>query len=63
MALERALAAMTAGRYENQSLEGARTNALESIAWSLMGILEAMIDDEDTQPLRDALAGVIRVHG
>lgn len=38
-ALAQALAALTAGRHDPRLADGAQANALESIAWSLIGIL------------------------
>lgn len=49
-ALARATQALQDGDWDRRTVEGARQNALTSIAWSLAGILAHMQD-------RDALAG------
>lgn len=38
-ALRRALRCLEEGHWDGRSLEGAKANALESIAWSLVGLL------------------------
>lgn len=38
-ALRLAVAALTAGRHDPRIADGAQANALESIAWSLIGLL------------------------
>lgn len=43
-ALARALAALQDGRHDPRIPEGAQANALESIAWSLIGILSQGTD-------------------
>ncbi len=40
-ALAQALTALTAGRHDPRLADGAQANALESIAWSLIGLLSA----------------------
>jgi hypothetical protein len=48
-ALRRALDALTDGSFDARSTDGAMVNALESIAWSLVGLLEAQgVMDEET---------------
>lgn len=43
-ALEQAHRCLTAGHFENSHPEGAQANACESIAWSLIGILQKQVD-------------------
>lgn len=50
-ALRRALRSMTDGPGDPTSIEGAKVNALESIAWSLMGLLTDKV--QDPQALAD----------
>lgn len=49
-ALAQALAALTAGRHDPRLAEGAQANALESIAWSLIGILSAQTEGTPQAP-------------
>lgn len=43
-ALARALRALTPGQFDDRSLDGAKVNALVSIAWSLVGLLGDKLD-------------------
>ena len=46
-ALQRALHSITEGPGDPTSIEGAKVNALESIAWSLIGLLAEKVDDPE----------------
>ena len=48
-ALQQALKALTDGHFDNRDIQGAQANALESIAWSLAGLLA---DRAETAPVR-----------
>ncbi|MCA1810861.1 MAG: hypothetical protein LC623_02495 [Halobacteriales archaeon] len=50
-ALLRALRALTEGHFDPRETQGAQANALESIAWSLAGLLAERIE---TAPVRPA---------
>jgi hypothetical protein len=50
-ALLRALKALTEGHFDGREVQGAQANALESIAWSLAGLLA---DRVETAPVRPA---------
>lgn len=50
-ALLRALRALTEGHFDPREVQGAQANALESIAWSLAGLLAERIE---TAPVRPA---------
>jgi hypothetical protein len=50
-ALLRALKALTDGHFDGRDIQGAQANALESIAWSLAGLLA---DRAETAPVRPA---------
>lgn len=55
-ALRRALHSIIEGPGDPTSIEGAKVNALESIAWSLLGLLAEKVDDPATlQDLTGAL--------
>lgn len=41
-ALQQAVAALAKGRFDGKSADGVKANALESIAWSLAGILATL---------------------
>ncbi|HUR61629.1 MAG TPA: hypothetical protein VM286_04620 [Candidatus Thermoplasmatota archaeon] len=56
-ALLRAVKALTEGHFDSRDPTGAQANALESIAWSLAGLLA---DRAETAPVRPAS---IRPHG
>ena len=43
-ALRRAVLALAQGHFDDRSLEGAKANALESIAWSLAGLLAEKVE-------------------
>jgi hypothetical protein len=43
-ALHRAVLALAQGHFDDRSLEGAKANALESIAWSLAGLLAEKVE-------------------
>lgn len=45
-ALRRAVEAIEAGPWDPRSADGARQNALDSIAWSLIGLLGQMQQDD-----------------
>ncbi len=45
-ALDKAIYCIREGRWDARSLDGARTNALESIAWSLAGLLARQVAGE-----------------
>ena len=54
-ALRMALTAMENGHWDKRSQEGSRLNALDSIAWSLIGILSHMTGNATAVPqTRDA---------
>ena len=63
VALERAHRALATGHFENASPEGAQANAWESIAWSLLGLLQRQIDGDGGEGLQAGLekAGLIRM--
>lgn len=50
-ALLRALKALTDGHFDGREVQGAQANALESIAWSLAGLLAERVE---TAPVRPA---------
>ena len=50
-ALLHALKALTEGHFDSREAQGAQANALESIAWSLAGLLAERIE---TAPVRPA---------
>jgi hypothetical protein len=50
-ALLRALKALTEGHFDGREVQGAQANALESIAWSLAGLLAERVE---TAPVRPA---------
>jgi len=50
-ALLHALKALTDGHFDGREVQGAQANALESIAWSLAGLLA---DRVETAPVRPA---------
>jgi hypothetical protein len=50
-ALLRAVKALTEGQFDGREVQGAQANALESIAWSLAGLLAERIE---TAPVRPA---------
>ncbi len=54
-ALQRALQSLTDGPGDSTSIEGAKVNALESIAWSLIGLLSERVDDPLVEDLTSAL--------
>ncbi len=54
-ALQRAVQSLMNGPGDPTSIEGAKVNALESIAWSLIGILSEQVDDPALEDLTDAL--------
>jgi len=54
-ALVNAHRSLTDGPGEPTSIEGAKVNALESIAWSLMGLLADRVGDEASQDLSSSL--------
>ena|ERR1051326_6498313 len=59
-ALLRALKALTEGHFDGREVQGAQANALESIAWSLAGLLA---DRVETAPVRPASSRPPPVHG
>jgi hypothetical protein len=62
-ALRRAVRALEDGPADPRTLEGAKVNALESIAWSLVGLLGRQLHEGDAPSTRggkDSLHGEIR---
>lgn len=49
-ALLRAVAALTEGHFENRDVQSAQANALESIAWSLAGLLAERVETAPVRP-------------
>ena len=56
-ALHRAVEALVAGAHDARHVEGAQANALESIAWSLVGLLAEKVEPEgsDRETLSEGL--------
>ena len=54
-ALAEAYQALLDGPAEPTSMEGAKVNALHSIAWSLMGLLAKDMDAEARETISDAV--------
>lgn len=62
-ALRRAVQSLEAGAADPRTLDGAKVNALEAIAWSLIGILGDRVAADKAAPARSAsesLSGGIR---
>jgi hypothetical protein len=66
-ALRRAVKSLEDGPADPRTLEGAKVNALESIAWSLVGLLGDRLHVQDrpahgrpTPPSPDSLSGELR---
>jgi hypothetical protein len=49
-ALAHAIAALTDGKHDPRIADGAQANALESIAWSLIGILRSQVESPSKSP-------------
>ncbi|MEK6976324.1 MAG: hypothetical protein AABY18_08285 [Candidatus Thermoplasmatota archaeon] len=49
-ALQNALQALSHGLHDSRLASGAQLNALESIAWSLIGILEKQVEAQAAAP-------------
>lgn len=56
-ALRRAVKALEDGPADPRTVEGAKVNALESIAWSLVGLLGDCLHHEHERPPRPHAAG------
>ena len=61
-ALRRALESLHAGHFDPRHPEGASANALEAIAWSLIGLLGDKIDAE-AKPAGGELSSELRARG
>lgn len=59
-ALLQALKALTEGHFDGRDVQGAQANALESIAWSLAGLLAERVG---TAPVRPASGRPPPAHG
>ena len=64
-ALQCAVQSLMEGACDPSSIEGAKVNALESMAWSLIGILAGKVDDPALEDLTNALGsyGFVTVPG
>ena len=56
-ALRRAVKALEDGPADPRTVEGAKVNALESIAWSLVGLLGDRLHHEHERPPRPHVVG------
>lgn len=62
-ALAQAVAALTQGAHDGRLPDGAQANALESIAWSLIGILKAQTDKPSASSPTRSLSDDLRQAG
>lgn len=62
-ALANAIAALTEGRHDPRIADGAQANALESIAWSLIGILRAQVESPEKVPELRSLSDELQSAG
>lgn len=62
-ALAQAIAALTDGRHDPRIADGAQANALESIAWSLIGLLRAQVESPARSPELRSLSDELQSAG
>ena len=62
-ALANAIAALTEGRHDPRIADGAQANALESIAWSLIGLLRSQVESPTKSPELRSLSDELQSAG